>query len=77
MVDLRPMSLKLTVRSLRILMSLLEIDQAEAERLLEAAEGSVKVALFMGLEGCEAESARQRLAQHGGVLRKALGEAAK
>jgi N-acetylmuramic acid 6-phosphate etherase len=76
MVDLRPMSLKLTVRSLRILMSLLDVQQDEAERLLQAATGSVKVALFMGFEGCDAATAIDRLAQAGGVLRKALGEAA-
>ena len=76
MVDMRPMSLKLTVRSLRILMSVLDASQEDAENLLDAAQGSVKTALFMGLEGCDAATATARLSQSGGGLRKALGEAA-
>jgi N-acetylmuramic acid 6-phosphate etherase len=74
MVDLRPMSRKLTVRSLRMLMTLLDVEQKEAQELLDAAAGSLKVALFMGLEGCDAGVARRRLDAAGGVLRKALGE---
>lgn len=76
MVDLRPMSRKLTVRSLRILMTLLDLDRAAAERLLAAADGSVKVALFMGLASCDRDMARRRLDAAGGVLRRALGERA-
>jgi len=76
MVDLRPMSRKLTVRSLRMLMSLLDLDQQGAQALLDAAQGSVKVALFMGLAHCERDVAQQRLEAAGGVLRKALGDGA-
>ena len=75
MVDLRPMSLKLSARSISILINVLDVDAAEAKRLLDAATGSVKQALFMGLAQCDAATATQRLEAAGGILRRALGEA--
>jgi N-acetylmuramic acid 6-phosphate etherase len=72
MVDLRPMSQKLAARSRGILTALLEVGPDEAARLLGAADGSVKKALFMGMAGCDAAEAERRLAQAGGVLRRAL-----
>lgn len=73
MVDLRPLSLKLEARSKGILMKVLDISYEEASGLLEAADGSVKRALFMGLAHCERAEADRRLEAAGGVLRRALG----
>ena len=74
MVDLRPMSRKLEERSKGMLMQLLDVPYAEATGLLEAAGGSVKLALFMGFAACDAATGRQRLQAAGGVLRRALGK---
>jgi N-acetylmuramic acid 6-phosphate etherase len=74
MVDLRPLSDKLTERSKGILMQLLQCSYEEAMTLLGQAQGSVKQALFMGLAGCDAAEAEARLRQAGGVLRRALGK---
>ncbi len=74
MVDLRPMSRKLEERSKGILMRLLDMSYERATALLAAAGGSVKLALFMGLAGCDAKSGRRRLQAAGGVLRRALGK---
>jgi N-acetylmuramic acid 6-phosphate etherase len=74
MVDLRPLSDKLTERSKGILMQLLQCSYDEAAALLTQAHGSVKRALFMGLAGCEAAEAEARLQEAGGVLRRALGK---
>lgn len=72
MVDLRPMSRKLEARAHGILTTLLGISADDAARLLRAAEGSVKRALFMGMAGCDAAEAERRLAAAGGILRRAL-----
>ena len=72
MVDLRPMSQKLEARSKGILMKLLDLPYEDAVRLLDAAGGSVKRALFMGLARCDAAAAERRLERAGGVLRRAL-----
>jgi len=74
MVDLRPLSAKLTERSKGILMQLLHCSYEEATTLLAEAQGSVKRALFMGLTGCAASEAEARLHEAGGVLRRALGK---
>jgi N-acetylmuramic acid 6-phosphate etherase len=72
MVDLRPMSRKLEARSQGVLMALLGLPHARAVALLDAAGGSTKLALFMGLAGCDAAEGERRLERAGGVLRRAL-----
>lgn len=76
MVDLRPLSRKLSERSKGILMQLVGCSYEEAGELLQRAQGSVKRALFMGLSGCDATEAEERLQHAGGVLRRALGKEA-
>ncbi|MFQ5600958.1 MAG: N-acetylmuramic acid 6-phosphate etherase [Candidatus Krumholzibacteriia bacterium] len=73
MVDLRPLSRKLEERSKGILMKLLDVSYEEAGALLGRAGSSVKLALFMGLAGGDAERAERCLREAGGVLRRALG----
>ena len=72
MVDLRPTSQKLEERSKGILMQLLDVPYERAVTLLEASQGSVKLALFMGLAHCSAAEGEARLTSAGGVLRRAL-----
>lgn len=76
MVDLVQACAKLEGRARRIMQSLLPgADEAEAERLLAAAEGSVKLAVLMGRRGLEAEAAREALQAAGDSLREALERA--
>jgi N-acetylmuramic acid 6-phosphate etherase len=76
MVDLRPMSRKLEERSKGILMKLLDVPYERAAALLDAADGSVKQALYMGLTGSDATHAEGELRRAGGVLRRAMGKEA-
>ncbi len=74
MVDLQSTSDKLAARSRKMLMDLLGIDYEQAEKALDAAGGSVKMAILMqALEIDKAESVR-RLKESGGFVRKALGD---
>ena len=73
MVDLRVNSAKLRDRALRMLQHQAELDRAEAARLLDAAGGSVKLALVMARLNLDADTARQRLDAAQGHLRPLLG----
>jgi N-acetylmuramic acid 6-phosphate etherase len=72
MVDLVATNKKLRERARRLVMHVAGVDEAEAERLLEASGGSVKCAIVMARRNVSAEEARALLEQHGGVLRKVL-----
>ncbi|MEZ5066866.1 MAG: N-acetylmuramic acid 6-phosphate etherase [bacterium] len=72
MVDLRPGSAKLVQRSRRIVMQVTGAEYKEAERLLAAAGGRVKIALVMALRGVDAAEAERRLAAAGGFVRRAI-----
>ena len=74
MIDLRPGSAKLVERSRRIVMAVTGVDYEAAADLVEAAGGSVKVALVMGRLGVDRETAERRLAESGGFVRPLLGE---
>jgi N-acetylmuramic acid 6-phosphate etherase len=68
MVDLQPKNAKLCDRSQRILAALTDLPPAEANQLLVAAGGELKVAIVMGLCGLAPEPARALLAaQHSRV----------
>ncbi|HKY60642.1 MAG TPA: N-acetylmuramic acid 6-phosphate etherase [Gemmatimonadota bacterium] len=71
MVDLRIGSEKLADRGRRIVRDLLGVPEAEAERLLEAAGGSVKTALVMGRRKVDRVEAERLLDAAGGFLRQA------
>jgi N-acetylmuramic acid 6-phosphate etherase len=73
MVDLRATNLKLKDRSERILIEVCSVTRDEARRLLDAAGGSVKLAIVMqklALNRAEAEAALER---GGGVIRRVVG----
>ena len=72
MVDVAVTNTKLEDRALRILRDLAGVDRQEGRRLLEQAEGSVKLALLMAATGLAAAAARQALVAHGPSLRAAL-----
>jgi len=72
MVDVRPTSRKLRARALRILQSLTGLHAADAQRTLTAARGDVKAAVLMARRRLAYSTARRRLIQAEGSLRRAL-----
>lgn len=72
MVDLQPKSKKLVARGIRLIRDLTGCSQAEAERLFQQARGRIKTAVVMAQKGLSYPSARRRLADVNGYLRKAL-----
>lgn len=72
MVDLRANNAKLRDRAARIVATICSIDRASALELLDAAGGSVKIAVVMGARGCSRDEASKRLEASGGRLREAM-----
>ena len=68
MVDLQARSEKLAARSRKMLMDLLQIDLTAAHELLEAASGSVKVAIVMHRFSCGQDEAYQKLEAANGFI---------
>ncbi len=75
MVDLQAMSDKLIDRSARIVMAATGCSREQALPLIEAAGGSVKLAVVMELAGSSSELAALYLAESGGFVRLALEHA--
>lgn len=63
---------KLWQRGVRLVAELTHTENARAESLLQAADGSVKVAVLLHAGAASPEWARERLAQHAGRLDAAL-----
>lgn len=63
---------KLWQRGIGLVAKIVGCDRARAEELLTLAEGRVKVASVMGIALVDAATARARLEQAGGFLRRAL-----
>lgn len=74
MVDLMAWSEKLVDRGERIVMECGAPDRARARAAIDAAGGSVKIAVVMARAGVGADEARARLAKAGGSVRKAAGD---
>jgi N-acetylmuramic acid 6-phosphate etherase len=74
MVDLVAWSDKLRDRGERIVMECCEVDRPAARRAIEAAEGSVKLAIVMVKRGVGKEAAVRLLEQAGGFVRRAVGD---
>jgi N-acetylmuramic acid 6-phosphate etherase len=70
MVDLRATNEKLRDRAQRIVMEVRGVDRVAAQALLDAADGSVKLAIVMHALGVDAATARARLDAAGGVIRR-------
>jgi N-acetylmuramic acid 6-phosphate etherase len=74
MVDLRAWNDKLVDRSQRIVMEAAGLDRNAAEKVIEAAEGSVKTAIVMARRGVQKGEAERLLAEHAGRLRPIVGD---
>ena len=74
MVDLMAWSEKLVDRGERIVMECGAKDRREARAAIDAAGGSVKIAVVMVRAGVGADEARARLAAADGSVRKAAGD---
>jgi N-acetylmuramic acid 6-phosphate etherase len=74
MVDLQAWSEKLHDRAERIVMEVCDVDRATARRAVDAAEGSVKLAIVMVRRGVSLADARHLLAQADGVIRRVIGD---
>ncbi len=72
MVDVSASNKKLIDRSIRILNRLLGVDKNKCMKLLEASDGSVKLALLLGSSNMSVNSAKRHLEKHGNHLRPAL-----
>jgi len=72
MIDVQPTNAKLRRRALRILQEAASVDQETARRALEVTGYAVKPALVMLLVDVDAAEARQRLAEAGGSVRRAV-----
>lgn len=72
MVDLRATSEKLVERSIRVLMTVCDLDYNQSKKLLNQAEGHVKSAIVMNFKDIDLISARKLINQSGGHLNKIL-----
>jgi N-acetylmuramic acid 6-phosphate etherase len=74
MVDLLACSEKLRDRGERIVMEASGVDRGRARAAIDAAGGSVKLALVMVKAGVGKDEAARRLEGAGGVVRRAVGD---
>jgi N-acetylmuramic acid 6-phosphate etherase len=74
MVDLRAWNDKLVDRSRRIVMETTGLDRGAAQRVIDAADGSVKTAIVMARRGVAKHEAELLLAQNAGRLRPVVGD---
>jgi N-acetylmuramic acid 6-phosphate etherase len=72
MVDLQVTCQKLRDRGERILMETIAVERPAAARLLDDANGHVKVAIVMGRLGVDAATAEARLAAEGGLIARVI-----
>ncbi|QPZ39014.1 N-acetylmuramic acid 6-phosphate etherase [Paramicrobacterium chengjingii] len=74
MVDVQITNEKLRARAERTIMRATACDRQAAAELLDAADGSVKVAIVAALAGIPAEAARSALERSDGFIRHALAD---
>jgi len=74
MVDLMAWSEKLKDRGERIVMECAGVDRPAARAAIDAAQGSVKLAIVMARVHVDADTARRRLADAEGSVRAVLGD---
>jgi len=73
MVDVQVTNEKLARRGRHIVAEIVGVDLDRAQLLLEQSNQEVKTAIVVGLLGISADEARQRLAEHQGILREVIG----
>jgi N-acetylmuramic acid 6-phosphate etherase len=74
MVDLKAWNDKLVDRSQRILMEAAGLDRRAAQKVIAAADGSVKTAIVMARRGVQKGEAERLLDEHAGRLRAIVGD---
>lgn len=74
MIDLNPTNEKLKDRAIRIVAQIAQTTHAKAFEVLEQCNWEVKTAVAIIVLQTDIETARQKLKQHSGVLRKLLKE---
>ena len=74
MVDVMQTNEKLHTRAENIVIDATGVTRPEARSAIDAAGGSVKVAITMLLADCSADEARSRLEKAGGHVRAAIGQ---
>jgi N-acetylmuramic acid 6-phosphate etherase len=74
MVDLRATNVKLTDRSERIAMIVCGVTREQARDLLTRADGVLKTAIVMHLQGVERAAAERALETAGGSVRRVVGK---
>lgn len=72
MVDVQPTNEKLELRANRIIQTLAEVDEEEAQKLFLQSDKEVKTAIVMGLGVVDKEQAKQALKQACGHITKAV-----
>lgn len=72
MVDMKASNSKLVDRAARIVSMVTKLDNSEAAKLVEAADGHVKVAIVMHKRGVSADEARALLEKFDGKMRDAI-----
>ena len=72
MVDVRATNKKLIDRCVRIVMRATDVERAEAETLIAAADGDLKRAIVMKLACVDSETAKSALISANGYVKKAL-----
>ena len=72
MVNLKADNIKLKGRACRIVSGISGVELGDAERLLEAADGSVKTAVLLAAGAADAASAERALSESGHSQRRAL-----
>ncbi len=72
MVDVRATNVKLKDRSVRIMMNAVGVERAEAEALLQAADGNIKTAIVMYETNVTRQQAEELLEKNEGYVRRAI-----
>jgi len=72
MVEMRPTNAKLRLRARAMVAELAGVDDAAAQAALDAAGGTIKLAVVMLARGLGREAAEAHLARHDGNLRRAM-----
>ena len=72
MVDVVATNRKLRARAIRLIQTLVQVDERRARELLESTAGRVKVAVVMERRHLDAQRAQELLERHDGSLRAAL-----
>jgi N-acetylmuramic acid 6-phosphate etherase len=73
MINVSMTNQKLHERGKQILQEILGVTSADAEKLVAASEGNLKIAVIMGATGCDRDQAKKRLDAVDGNLRAVLG----